>query len=72
MWLFVCLPCREAIDGGLRALKRVIPGGDTFMNLGLEMVRTKQRSEQKLRKGFYFFKIFLDLFNRIICAYWLD
>uniref|UniRef100_A0A8C5GTX4 Anthrax toxin receptor 1 n=1 Tax=Gouania willdenowi TaxID=441366 RepID=A0A8C5GTX4_GOUWI len=31
---------REAITGGLLALKRVIPGGDTFMNLGLEMVRT--------------------------------
>lgn len=35
----VCLPCREAIKGGLMALKNVIPGGDTFMNLGLEMVR---------------------------------
>uniref|UniRef100_A0A8C2WU72 ANTXR cell adhesion molecule 1d n=1 Tax=Cyclopterus lumpus TaxID=8103 RepID=A0A8C2WU72_CYCLU len=30
---------REAITGGLTALRRVIPGGDTFMNLGLEMVR---------------------------------
>ncbi|KAG7236364.1 hypothetical protein INR49_001061 [Caranx melampygus] len=29
---------REAITGGLTALRRVIPGGDTFMNLGLEMV----------------------------------
>lgn len=37
--LSVCLPYREAIDGGLMALRRVIPGGDTFMNLGLEMVR---------------------------------
>lgn len=35
----VCLPCREAIKGGLMALKNVIPGGDTLMNLGLEMVR---------------------------------
>lgn len=35
----VCLPYREAINGGLMALRRVIPGGDTFMNLGLEMVR---------------------------------
>lgn len=34
----VCLPHREAITGGLTALRRVIPGGDTFMNLGLEMV----------------------------------
>lgn len=34
--LFVSL--REAITGGLRALKSVIAGGDTFMNLGLEMV----------------------------------
>uniref|UniRef100_A0A7N5ZX37 Anthrax toxin receptor 1 n=1 Tax=Anabas testudineus TaxID=64144 RepID=A0A7N5ZX37_ANATE len=30
---------REAITGGLTALRKVIPGGDTFMNLGLEMVR---------------------------------
>lgn len=35
----VCLVCREAIKGGLMALRNVIPGGDTFMNLGLEMVR---------------------------------
>lgn len=35
----VCLACREAIKGGLMALRNVIPGGDTFMNLGLEMVR---------------------------------
>nr|XP_020457481.1 anthrax toxin receptor 1-like isoform X3 [Monopterus albus] len=28
---------REAITGGLMALRKVIPGGDTFMNLGLEM-----------------------------------
>ncbi|KAI3363165.1 hypothetical protein L3Q82_011817 [Scortum barcoo] len=32
---------REAITGGLMALRRVIPGGDTFMNLGLQMVRMK-------------------------------
>uniref|UniRef100_A0A8C6KLB2 ANTXR cell adhesion molecule 1d n=1 Tax=Nothobranchius furzeri TaxID=105023 RepID=A0A8C6KLB2_NOTFU len=30
---------REAITQGLRALYTVVPGGDTFMNLGLEMVR---------------------------------
>ncbi|TKS85575.1 Anthrax toxin receptor 1 [Collichthys lucidus] len=30
---------RDAITGGLTALKRVIPGGDTFMNLGLEMAQ---------------------------------
>uniref|UniRef100_A0A8D3CFE7 Anthrax toxin receptor 1 n=1 Tax=Scophthalmus maximus TaxID=52904 RepID=A0A8D3CFE7_SCOMX len=30
---------REEITGGLMALRKVIPGGDTFMNLGLEMVR---------------------------------
>uniref|UniRef100_A0A3P8V9R1 ANTXR cell adhesion molecule 1d n=1 Tax=Cynoglossus semilaevis TaxID=244447 RepID=A0A3P8V9R1_CYNSE len=30
---------REAITGGLLALKTVVPGGDTYMNLGLEMVR---------------------------------
>lgn len=35
----VCLSCREAIKGGLMALRNVVPGGDTFMNLGLEMVR---------------------------------
>lgn len=35
----VCLLLREAIKGGLMALRNVIPGGDTFMNLGLEMVR---------------------------------
>lgn len=37
--LCVCLTRREAINGGLTTLRRVIPGGDTFMNLGLEMVR---------------------------------
>uniref|UniRef100_A0A669F4K0 Anthrax toxin receptor 1 n=1 Tax=Oreochromis niloticus TaxID=8128 RepID=A0A669F4K0_ORENI len=30
---------REDITGGLMALRKVIPGGDTYMNLGLEMVR---------------------------------
>uniref|UniRef100_A0A3B4B6E3 Anthrax toxin receptor 1 n=1 Tax=Periophthalmus magnuspinnatus TaxID=409849 RepID=A0A3B4B6E3_9GOBI len=29
---------REAITGGLMALRKVVPGGDTYMNLGLEMV----------------------------------
>uniref|UniRef100_A0A8C9XX56 Anthrax toxin receptor 1-like n=1 Tax=Sander lucioperca TaxID=283035 RepID=A0A8C9XX56_SANLU len=37
---------REAITGGLTALRRVIPGGDTFMNLGLEMVRMRLRTQQ--------------------------
>uniref|UniRef100_A0A3Q3BEJ6 Anthrax toxin receptor 1 n=1 Tax=Kryptolebias marmoratus TaxID=37003 RepID=A0A3Q3BEJ6_KRYMA len=36
---------REAITEGLKALNDVIPGGDTYMNLGLEMVRL---SKQKL------------------------
>uniref|UniRef100_A0A8C5CY06 ANTXR cell adhesion molecule 1d n=1 Tax=Gadus morhua TaxID=8049 RepID=A0A8C5CY06_GADMO len=31
---------REAIDKGLMDLRTVIPGGDTYMNLGLEMVGT--------------------------------
>lgn len=44
-WLFACLPNREAITGGLTALKMVIPGGDTFMNLGLEMVRMRLRTQ---------------------------
>lgn len=35
----VSLIYREAIKGGLMALKNVIPGGDTLMNLGLQMVR---------------------------------
>lgn len=35
----VCLFFREDITGGLMALRKVIPGGDTYMNLGLEMVR---------------------------------
>uniref|UniRef100_A0A3Q3JUH0 Anthrax toxin receptor 1 n=1 Tax=Monopterus albus TaxID=43700 RepID=A0A3Q3JUH0_MONAL len=36
---------REAITGGLMALRKVIPGGDTFMNLGLEMVRLGLRTQ---------------------------
>ncbi|KAM4598901.1 anthrax toxin receptor 1 [Fundulus diaphanus] len=32
---------REAITEGLRALNHVIPGGDTFMNLGLEMANAQ-------------------------------
>uniref|UniRef100_A0A671YM29 Anthrax toxin receptor 1 n=1 Tax=Sparus aurata TaxID=8175 RepID=A0A671YM29_SPAAU len=36
---------REAIDEGLRALKKVIPGGDTLMNLGLEMVSLSLRTQ---------------------------
>lgn len=40
--LFVCCVCREAIDRGLQALSKVVPGGDTLMNLGLEMVRRIQ------------------------------
>lgn len=42
--VFVCCFCREAIDRGLQALSKVVPGGDTFMNLGLEMVRMIQTS----------------------------
>lgn len=30
--------CRVDIRKGLNSLKREIPGGDTFMNLGLKMV----------------------------------
>ncbi|XP_028323661.1 anthrax toxin receptor 1 [Gouania willdenowi] len=37
---------REAITGGLLALKRVIPGGDTFMNLGLEMANAQIYQEK--------------------------
>uniref|UniRef100_A0A665UWH8 Anthrax toxin receptor 1 n=1 Tax=Echeneis naucrates TaxID=173247 RepID=A0A665UWH8_ECHNA len=35
---------REAITEGLGALRRVVPGGDTFMNLGLQMVRQRPRT----------------------------
>ncbi|XP_053188550.1 anthrax toxin receptor 1 [Scomber japonicus] len=38
---------REAITGGLTALRRVIPGGDTFMNLGLEMANTQIFQEKQ-------------------------
>ncbi|XP_019948085.1 anthrax toxin receptor 1 [Paralichthys olivaceus] len=37
---------REAITGGLRDLKGVIPGGDTFMNLGLEMANAQIHQER--------------------------
>uniref|UniRef100_A0A673BKZ2 Anthrax toxin receptor 1 n=1 Tax=Sphaeramia orbicularis TaxID=375764 RepID=A0A673BKZ2_9TELE len=37
---------REAINGGLMALRRVIPGGDTFMNLGLEMANAQIYQEK--------------------------
>ncbi|XP_071336808.1 anthrax toxin receptor 1 isoform X2 [Trachinotus anak] len=37
---------REAITGGLTALRRVIPGGDTFMNLGLDMANTQIYQEK--------------------------
>uniref|UniRef100_A0A3B4WHR2 Anthrax toxin receptor 1 n=1 Tax=Seriola lalandi dorsalis TaxID=1841481 RepID=A0A3B4WHR2_SERLL len=37
---------RDAITGGLTALRRVIPGGDTFMNLGLEMANTQIHQEK--------------------------
>ncbi|XP_031732202.1 anthrax toxin receptor 1 isoform X2 [Anarrhichthys ocellatus] len=38
---------REAITGGLTALRRVIPGGDTFMNLGLEMANQQIDQEKQ-------------------------
>lgn len=44
---FICLsihPYRDAITEGLTALRKVVPGGDTFMNLGLEMVRLSCRA----------------------------
>ncbi|XP_040034064.2 anthrax toxin receptor 1 [Gasterosteus aculeatus] len=37
---------REAITRGLTALRRVVPGGDTFMNLGLEMANTQIYQEK--------------------------
>ncbi|XP_034464566.1 anthrax toxin receptor 1 [Hippoglossus hippoglossus] len=37
---------REAITGGLRDLKGVVPGGDTFMNLGLEMANQQIYQER--------------------------
>lgn len=38
---------REAITGGLMALKKVVPGGDTFMNLGLEMANAQIYQEKQ-------------------------
>ncbi|MED6290000.1 hypothetical protein CHARACLAT_008581, partial [Characodon lateralis] len=38
---------REAITEGLRALNNVIPGGDTYMNLGLQMANTQIRQENQ-------------------------
>uniref|UniRef100_A0A8D3DQK5 ANTXR cell adhesion molecule 1d n=1 Tax=Scophthalmus maximus TaxID=52904 RepID=A0A8D3DQK5_SCOMX len=37
---------REEITGGLMALRKVIPGGDTFMNLGLEMANAQIHQEK--------------------------
>lgn len=37
LWIKLIL-CRIDIRKGLNALKREIPGGDTFMHLGLERV----------------------------------
>lgn len=37
---------RDAITGGLTALRRVVPGGDTFMNLGLEMANMQIHQEK--------------------------
>ncbi|XP_034057692.1 anthrax toxin receptor 1 isoform X1 [Gymnodraco acuticeps] len=38
---------REAINGGLQDLSRVVPGGDTFMNLGLEMANAQIHQEKQ-------------------------
>uniref|UniRef100_A0A3Q3FJV9 Anthrax toxin receptor 1 n=1 Tax=Labrus bergylta TaxID=56723 RepID=A0A3Q3FJV9_9LABR len=38
---------RESIDGGLQALRRVVPGGDTLMNLGLEMANAQIFQEKQ-------------------------
>ncbi|XP_061692144.1 anthrax toxin receptor 1 [Syngnathoides biaculeatus] len=38
---------REKITAGLRSLKSVIAGGDTFMNLGLEMANTQIYQENQ-------------------------
>uniref|UniRef100_A0AAQ4S526 ANTXR cell adhesion molecule 1d n=1 Tax=Gasterosteus aculeatus aculeatus TaxID=481459 RepID=A0AAQ4S526_GASAC len=46
---------REAITRGLTALRRVVPGGDTFMNLGLEMVRITKASLKVTEFGFIHF-----------------
>ncbi|XP_034040065.1 anthrax toxin receptor 1 isoform X2 [Thalassophryne amazonica] len=37
---------REAINGGLTALRKVVPGGDTLMNLGLEMANAQIYKEK--------------------------
>uniref|UniRef100_A0A665UW91 Anthrax toxin receptor 1 n=1 Tax=Echeneis naucrates TaxID=173247 RepID=A0A665UW91_ECHNA len=37
---------REAITEGLGALRRVVPGGDTFMNLGLQMANAQIYQEK--------------------------
>ncbi|XP_028278468.1 anthrax toxin receptor 1 [Parambassis ranga] len=38
---------RDAITEGLTALRKVVPGGDTFMNLGLEMANTQIYQEKQ-------------------------
>ncbi|CAL1578033.1 unnamed protein product [Knipowitschia caucasica] len=38
---------REAITGGLMALKKVQTGGDTYMNLGLEMANSQIHQEKQ-------------------------
>ncbi|KAK5616045.1 Anthrax toxin receptor 1 [Crenichthys baileyi] len=38
---------REAITEGLRALNNVIPGGDTYMNLGLQMANAQIHQENQ-------------------------
>ncbi|XP_005940723.1 anthrax toxin receptor 1 isoform X1 [Haplochromis burtoni] len=38
---------REDITGGLMALRKVIPGGDTYMNLGLEMANAQIYKEKQ-------------------------
>ncbi|XP_015233146.1 PREDICTED: anthrax toxin receptor 1-like [Cyprinodon variegatus] len=38
---------RDAITEGLRALNEVVPGGDTFMNLGLQMANTQIYQENQ-------------------------
>ncbi|KAF6731489.1 Anthrax toxin receptor 1 [Oryzias melastigma] len=38
---------REAINEGLRALDGVVPGGDTYMNLGLEMANSQIYQERQ-------------------------
>ncbi|XP_072292419.1 anthrax toxin receptor 1 [Eucyclogobius newberryi] len=38
---------REAITGGLMVLRKVVPGGDTYMNLGLEMANKQIHQEKQ-------------------------